>query len=222
MYSLRFTGPVSAAALLITFLAAANTSGCRQQTTGTGETGGYAVRDGLDCLPPITLLDQHRNKVSLAALKGKPALFDFIYTSCPGECLMLTQRMKRIAAALGPELGQQVRLVSVTVDPEHDQPKQLLQYASDQGADLNGWLFLTGTPEQIDAELKQFKLIRQREADGSMDHVLEMFLVGPDGRALLEYDGDKIIASRAIADLNAAAAGKAVTKGPGTIAPVAY
>ncbi len=135
---------------------------------------------------------------------------------------MLTQRMKRIANALGPELGNQVRLVSITVDPEHDQPKQLLEYATNQAADMKGWLFLTGTPAQIDAELARFKLIRQHEADGSVDHVLEMFLVAPTGHALLQYMGDKISADRAIADINAAAAGKAVSSGDGSIEPVKY
>jgi protein SCO1/2 len=180
------------------------------------------VLDSSDCLTPTALLDQHGQKVSLADLKGKPILFDFIYTSCPGECLMLTQRMKRIAAALGPELGKQATLVSITVDPEHDQPKQLLQYATDQDADVNGWLFLTGTPTQIDDVMQRFKLIRQREADGSVDHVLEMFLVAPNGHALLQYMGDKISASQALADLNAAAAGKAVTGTEGTVQVVKH
>src|ERR1700733_14000211 len=144
--------------------------GHRSEDAGPG--GGYAVLDSSDCLAPTALLDQHGQKVSLADLKGKPILFDFIYTSCPGECLALTMRMKRIASALGPELGKPVRLVSITVDPEHDQPKQLLQYASDQGADLNGWLFLTGTPAEIDDVMGRFKLIRERHSDGSVDHVL--------------------------------------------------
>ena len=196
-------------------------TGCERRGA-TDADGGYAVQDSQDCLPPLTLLDQHGQQVSLNELKGKPVLFDFIYTSCPGECLMLTQRMKRIAGALGAELGNQVRLVSITVDPEHDQPKQLLQYASDQAADMKGWLFLTGTPAQIDAELARFKLIRQHEADGSVDHVLEMFLVAPNGRAVMQYMGDKITAERAVADLNAAAAGKAISAGDASVIPVKY
>ncbi len=206
---------------LVALLMVANLVGCHS-SEDAGPGGGYAVLDSSDCLRPTALLDQHGQKVSLADLKGKPILFDFIYTSCPGECLALTMRMKRIATALGPELGKQVRLVSITVDPEHDQPKQLLQYASDQGADLNGWLFLTGTPAQIDNVMGRFKLIRERHSDGSVDHVLEMFLVAPDGRALLQYLGDKISVQRAVADLNAAAAGKAVTESEGTVQTVKY
>jgi protein SCO1 len=183
----------SRVALTIVFIAGAATlMGCRRQTQDLGERGGFAVRDESDCLPDITLVDQHGHNVSLASLKGKPVLFDFIYTSCPGPCLLLTARMKKIADRLGPKLGPEVRIVSITVDPEHDQPKQLLAYASAQGANVNGWLFLTGTPGQIEDEMARFKLIRQREADGTVDHVLEFFLVDANGRALFQYMGERV------------------------------
>jgi protein SCO1 len=223
MNSLRYLASLSirAGLAMAGLVIISNLAACHQ-SDDVDPGGGYAVQDTDDCLPPVTLLDQHGQQVSLADLKGKPVLFDFIYTSCPGECLMLTQRMKRIANALGPELGNQVRLVSITVDPEHDQPKQLLEYANNQAAEMKGWLFLTGTPAQVDAEMARFKLIRQHEADGSVDHVLEMFLVAPNGHALLQYMGDKISADRAVADLNAAAAGKAISSGDGSIEPVKY
>jgi len=120
--------------------------GCRRQAQDIEERGGFAVRDASHCLPDIRLVDRHGRKVSLAALKGKPVLFDFIYTNCPGPCLLLTAHMKKIADRLGSKLGTEARIVSITVDPEHDRPKQLLAYASAQGANVNGWLFLTGTP----------------------------------------------------------------------------
>src|ERR1700736_3695354 len=58
-----------------------------------------------DCLPQFVLTDQTDHPVSLASLKGQPVLFDFIYTTCPGPCLLLTARMKAIADQLGPALG---------------------------------------------------------------------------------------------------------------------
>jgi cytochrome oxidase Cu insertion factor (SCO1/SenC/PrrC family) len=67
----------------------------------------------------------------------------------------------------------------------------LLDYAKVQGADVSGWLFVTGTPKQIDDTLGHFQLIRHRQAERTVDHVLEFFLVGADGRALLEYLGEK-------------------------------
>jgi cytochrome oxidase Cu insertion factor (SCO1/SenC/PrrC family) len=62
--------------------------------------------------------------LSLSSLKRKPCLFDFIYASCPGPCLLLTARMVRIARKLGPALGRRVCLVSVTGDPESDKARR--------------------------------------------------------------------------------------------------
>ena len=47
---------------------------------------------------------------------------DFIYTTCPGPCLMETAKFANVALRLGNDLGSKVTLVSITVDPEHDGP----------------------------------------------------------------------------------------------------
>jgi cytochrome oxidase Cu insertion factor (SCO1/SenC/PrrC family) len=201
---------------------AAVSQGCRRSGHADVESAGFAMHDSSDCLPNIALIDQHGEQVVLASLKGKPVLFDFIYSSCPGPCLLLTQRMKKIASQLGPRLGASATIVSVTVDPEHDRPAELLQYAKDQGADLPGWLFLTGPPSQIDDVMARFKLIRRREDDGSVDHVLEFFLVGPDGRSLMQYVGEKAASDQVAADVLRVAAGEKVTMNDGSSMPVTY
>src|SRR5215813_15066377 len=73
-----------------------------------------------DCLPSLSLTDQNAQSVNLASLKGHAVLFDFIYTSCPGPCEMMTQRMAKVADKLGSDFGNKVSFVSVTIDPEHD------------------------------------------------------------------------------------------------------
>ncbi len=140
-----------------------------------------------DCLPNLSLTDQNAQSVNLASLKGSTVLFDFIYTSCPGPCEMMTQRMAKVADKLGPDFGTKVRFVSVTIDPEHDGPPKLLTYAEAQGANRPGWLFLTGTPQQVDALMSAFKLERSRQPDGSIEHVLSFFLVRGDGGLQGEY-----------------------------------
>jgi protein SCO1 len=183
-HSTRFSTRVGLVLVTLVVGAELVAAGCNR---GVERTGAYSPSGTGDCLPHLTLTDQNGKKVSLASLRGKPVLFDFIYTSCPGPCLMLTSRMRLIANRLGPMLGSKVWFVSVTVDPEHDGPGELLNYAKQQGADQNGWLFLTGSPADIEQLMNQFKLVRQREADGTVDHVLEFFLVGPDGRQLYQY-----------------------------------
>jgi protein SCO1/2 len=154
--------------------------------------GAYETSGTTNCLPDITLKDKSGQPVTLSSLKGKPVLIDFIYTSCPGPCLVLTARMRKIAQDLGPQLGRDITLVSVTVDPEHDGPKQLAYYAKEQGATFPGWYFLTGTPQQIDDVLGNFKLKRVREADGSVDHIIDFFMLSPDGLEARVYNPDEI------------------------------
>ncbi len=152
------------------------------------EPAGFPVVDPTaDCLPDARLTDAHGSEVSLTALRGAPVLFDFIYTSCPGPCSAITARMVGVAKALQDSLGKTVHFVSITVDPEHDRADQLLAFAEARGADRDGWRFLTGTPEQIDELMRRFSLVRRRTADGGVDHVLEFFLVGPDGHPLRQY-----------------------------------
>jgi len=197
-YRLRIAG--EGVALILLALIACAVASCNRNSQ---EPGTFAA-DGADCLPDISLTDQHGQNVSLASLKGKPALVDFIYTSCPGPCLMITNRMAKVAEQLGTQLGTKVMLVSVTVDPEHDGPKQLLYFARQRGAERPGWLFLTGSPAQIDRVLKGFKLARQREPDGSIDHIIDFFLLGPDGREKLIMDPNDVSAETVAAHLTQA------------------
>ena len=68
----------------------------------------------------------------------------FIYTSCPDVCPLLTDKMAQVQDELGPDFGAEVAFVSITVDPEHDTPEVLKEYAETFDADLGGWGFLTG------------------------------------------------------------------------------
>jgi protein SCO1 len=195
--------PRSASFSLIIFATALLAlSGCNR--TGE-ESGAYPIAYNTSGLPNVTLTDQYGQHVPLASLKGKPVLFDFIYTSCPGPCQLLTQHMKLIADKLGPALGPKVLFVSVTVDPERNRPNRLLDYAGAFNANLKGWYFLTGSPAQIDELMRGFRLERSREGDGEIDHVLGYFLVDPDGHPIVEYS-QQVYPSKPARDAEEAAA----------------
>jgi protein SCO1/2 len=167
-------------------------AGCHRGSTSAGPAS---------VLTDTKLVDQNGNTVELSSLKGKPVVVDFIYTSCPGPCLMETAKFANVALRIGNDLGSKVTLVSITVDPEHDGPKQLLDYSRQQGADEKGWYFLTGGPGDIDQALAGFKLSRQIEPDGSVGHLVDMILVGPDGRLVREYNGQIVKAQDIVDDV---------------------
>ena len=192
-------------ALLPLLLVLASLPGCKFARAYL-PTGAYATTGTTDCLPDITLQNQAGQPVTLSSLKGKPVLLDFIYTSCPGPCLVLTARMKKIARDLGPQLGRDITMVSITVDPEHDGPKQLAYYVKEQRANFPGWHFLTGTPQQIDDVMANFKLKRVKESDGSVDHIIDFFMLSPDGREARVYNPDEIGPEAIAADVQSAIA----------------
>jgi protein SCO1 len=168
-------------------------AGCHRDSEGSAASA--------SALTDAKLVDQNGNAVVLASLKGKPLVVDFIYTSCPGPCLTETAKLANVAVRLGNDLGPKVTIVSITVDPEHDRPKQLLAYSRQQGADEKGWYFLTGGPADVDQALAGFKLSRQIEPDGSVGHLVDVMLIGPDGRVVREYDGEVVKAQDIVDDV---------------------
>jgi protein SCO1/2 len=109
--------------------------------------------------------------------------------------------MARIATRLSSRIGSGFTMVSITVDPEHDAPDQMAKYMKTQGIETKGWFFLTGPPARIDRVLTDFQLRRQRDPDGSVEHISGVFILGPDGREVREYDGEIVKATAVISDL---------------------
>jgi protein SCO1/2 len=140
-------------------------------------------------LPNVSVIDDHGRPVSLASLKGKVILLDFIHIGCPGVCATLVSKFGEVADSLKPELGSKVVLLSVTNDPEHDRPEQLLALARSSDADLDGWLFVTGKPIDVDRVIKAFGVNNERMPDGSPAHITQVFLLGTDGQKKREYRG---------------------------------
>jgi protein SCO1/2 len=97
--------------------------------------------------PDFALVDQTGSPVATADLMGRVWIASFIFTSCADVCPAITARMARLSDDLRREgmLGESVRLVSFTVDPERDTPAVLREYARGFGGlPPAEWAFLTG------------------------------------------------------------------------------
>ena len=130
-------------------------------------------------LPEVTLRDQAGRPVPVSQLQGasEPLAVNFIFTTCTTICPVMTATFAQMRRELGPE-ADRIRLVSITVDPEHDTPAVLAEYAKRFGAP-SGWSFLTGSPGDVERVLRALDawwgskashrpvtLLRRRGADG--------------------------------------------------------
>ena len=155
--------------------------------------------------PPFELTDQDGRAVSLASLRGRPVVLDFVYTTCPGPCPILTASHVALQRRLSPAQRARTRFVSITIDPERDTPAALRSYAEAHGADLATWSFLTGSSDRIDSVLNRYGVGSVRAENGEIDHVVATFLIGADGRVRgrflgLEHSAEKLAAEVAELD----------------------
>lgn len=92
-------------------------------------------------LSRFELLERSGELVSSDDLLGSPYVVSFFFSTCPSICVQQNQKVKELQEEFD---GKGVRFVAISVDPEHDTPEQLREYAARFNADAEQWLFLTG------------------------------------------------------------------------------
>jgi protein SCO1/2 len=137
-----------------------------------------------------SLRDQEGRAFTFAGLGKTTILVNFIFTSCPMKCPAQTQALVGLHRALAPDLRSRVRFVSVTVDPERDSAAALKRYALALGADVPGWIFVTGTQNELDRLYRYFSVGVSAIADGQYDHQMGAYLLDAQGRVMQRYTGD--------------------------------
>lgn len=126
--------------------------------------------------PDFALKDVQGRSIRLAALKGKPVLVAFIYTTCAGACPLLSARMSRLQEMLG-EARIPAAFVSVSVDPQRDDAKTLAAYAKRFDAKPD-WHFVRGEPGMLTA----YEEWTERLPSGELDHPARLHLIDAQGR----------------------------------------
>jgi protein SCO1/2 len=124
-------------------------------------------------IPQFQLTAQTGQPFDSKVLDGHVWVADFIYTTCPGPCPMMTTRMRQLQNSTA-EIPD-VLMVSFTVDPEHDTPQALTEYGAHFKVDPSRWSFLTGEKDKLNAlGVQAFKL---NSVDGSLTHSTRFVLV---------------------------------------------
>ncbi|HVX65005.1 MAG TPA: SCO family protein [Bryobacteraceae bacterium] len=129
-------------------------------------------------VPPFKLISETAGEFDSRALAGKVWVADFMFTRCLGPCPRMSSRMHWLQKQTADVAD--LRLVSFTIDPEHDTPAVLAEYAKRFRAAPDRWHFLTGPTATIqNLNRNAFKL---GDIDGSMMHSTRFVLVDRRGR----------------------------------------
>lgn len=142
----------------------------------------------LGTAPKFELVNQDAQPFGSEQLAGKIWIADFIFTTCPGPCPIISTRMSELQKPLEKT---DIHLVSFTVDPEKDTPEVLREYAGKVHAQPKRWDFLTGPREAIHSVSRDgFKLGLSdgAEEDGGPTHTTRFVLVDRHGTIRGYYD----------------------------------
>lgn len=136
-----------------------------------------------EVVPDFSLTDQKHRAVRLKDFRGQVVLLTFIYTRCPlpNYCPLMSSNFSSLQERLEKKYPGKFHLLSVSIDPEFDQPEVLEKYGSRYSKNDESWSFATGTKEQSDAVGELFGLVQER-AGGLINHDLRTALIAPDGR----------------------------------------
>jgi protein SCO1/2 len=136
-------------------------------------------------LPDLTMLNQTGEPVPVrSVLEGDEAVMvNFIFTTCTTICPVMSATFTQVQEELGPE-REKVRMVSISIDPEHDTPERLREYAQRYKAGA-GWVFLTGSLDDSIAVQKAFDVYRGNK----MSHEPTTLLRISEGGAWVRLDG---------------------------------
>ena len=143
---------------------------------GVDLTGAEYARD-------LPLPDHNGQPRAIRDFAGKVVVVFFGYTQCPDVCPTTLSELAEVKQALGAQ-GDRLQGLFVTVDPERDTPEVLKAYMANFDP---GFLALRGTPEQLAAVAKDFKIYYKR-VDGqtptsyTMDHSAGSYVYDPAGR----------------------------------------
>ena len=127
------------------------------------------------------LTDQNGKTVTAETLKGSPWVANFMFTRCPGQCPAMNAKMSALQGRLPPG----IRFVSFTVDPAHDTPAVLSEYARRFYPEKDRWFFLTGPKESTDKVLSNFHL---NNSDDPGLHTFRFVFIDKNGAIRGYYD----------------------------------
>ena len=186
---------------------------------GYGELDYDPPAPGTYTLPPLgkaadgAVLDASGKPLRLAeVLDGKLVLMGFIYTHCPdmNGCPLASYVMKQVQARLleDEELRGQVRLISLSFDPELDTPEAMRQYSHHFRRQDFDWRFLTTASEaDLQPILQGYGQFREKLYNndgsyaGSMSHILRVYLIDRDQRIRNIYSAGFLHRDTAVNDL---------------------
>lgn len=147
--------------------------------------------------PDFSFIDQRREHVTLSQFAGKVVAITFVYTRCPfpNFCFRLTNNFARLQKRFSAEMGRDLILLTVSLDPVHDQPEALAEYGRNWNVDPKGWRLLTGPPADVQKFCERFGVAFYPD-EGQLIHSLHTLIIDRQGKLTANLEGNEFTAEQ--------------------------
>ncbi|WP_449539442.1 SCO family protein [Ferdinandcohnia sp. Marseille-Q9671] len=141
-------------------------------------------------LPAATLLDSNYESFNIKELDEKYALLTFMYTSCGDVCPVLETNFAEIYENIPADIrGEDIVLLSISFDPEHDSPSVLHAYSEHFGADGDQWKMATiQDKKELEGVLDALEVIVIPNEYGGYEHNSAFYVINPEGKLTNIFD----------------------------------
>jgi len=185
--------------LIVGLLAAALLTACEDRKLPylgepeavTKTVEGKTIREmSYPSIPAFSFTNQDNQPVTELDFKDKIYVADFFFTTCPTICPVMKKNMLKVYDEVKD--NPTVRILSHTIDPEHDTPAVLKTYANDLGVNNTTWQFVTGDRGRIYEIGQKHYLITAAEdakSPGGFLHSGHFVLLDKDRHIRGMYDG---------------------------------
>jgi protein SCO1/2 len=139
----------------------------------------------------FTLTDQARNKISFSQFKGKVIALNFAYVRCPNPayCFRLTNNLGQLKKRFAQLLGGDLVLLTIIIDPEHDQNDAINKYAEIWNANPQTWHFLTGPLPEVQRVSRMFGMEFWND-EGFLTHSFHTAVIDRQGKLFANLEGN--------------------------------
>ncbi len=152
-------------------------------------------------VPDFTLTDQNRKAISFSQLKGQVVALSFAYVRCPNPayCFRLTSNLGELKKRFSGRMGRDLVLLTIIIDPEHDQHDAIANYAKIWNADPQTWHFVTGPLPEVQRVSRMFGMEFWND-DALLVHSFHTAIIDRQGKLFANLEGNQFT-SRQLGDL---------------------
>jgi protein SCO1/2 len=148
-------------------------------------------------VPDFTLTDQTQQQVALSQFSGKVVAITFVYVRCPlpNYCFRLSTNFARLQKRFRGALASDLVLLTVIIDPVHDSPQAVNDYARIWNADPQAWHFLTGSPAEIQQVCARFDMNYYPD-EALLVHSFHTVVIDRQGKLATNIEGNDFTAKQ--------------------------